>query len=203
MYRIFVGQTPIILSTKRDLGEAYLSLPIKETNIKQIIKRIKKEGLQNVNLYHPKEHKLLKHFKKQIKPITAAGGLVYNSKNEILFILRKGYWDLPKGKVKKEEDLERAAMREVEEETGVSQLKITKALTPTFHTLKRKGKYRLKITHWFEMYTDYDRELVPQTDEDITRVEWMNFKKSQKALQNSYENIKLLFPHEYLADQNH
>lgn len=200
MYRIFVETTPILLSTQKDPGEDYLTLPIKEANIKEIIKKVKKGKLQKVNLYHPKEHKLLKHFKKQIKPIITGGGLVYNPQNEILFIYRRGCWDLPKGKAEKNESIEETALREVEEETGVAPLEITKTLAPTYHIMKRKGKYRLKITYWYEMKTSFSQDLIPQTEEDITRAEWKNFKETKAALKNSYENIKLLFPLEYHAE---
>lgn len=202
MYRVFVGRTPIILSTKKDFGEDYLSLPIKETNIKQIIKRIKKEGLQKINLYHAKEHKLLKHFKKQIKPITAGGGLVYNTNNELLFIYRKDCWDLPKGRAEKNESIEETAMREVEEETGVQPLKVTETLPVTFHIMKRKGKLRLKVTHWFRMETTFKGTPIPQIEEDITKVEWKTLEETKEALKNSYENIKLLFPAEYFEKTN-
>lgn len=124
--------------------------------------------------------------------------MVYNKHQEILFIYRKGCWDLPKGKTEKGEAIEDTALREVCEETGVSGLKIKRPLSPTFHIMKRKGKYRLKITHWFEMQTDCEQELIPQTEEDITKVEWKDVKESQEALKNSYENIKLLFAHENL-----
>jgi len=49
------------------------------------------------------------------------------------------------------------------------------------------------------MYTEFKGELVPQLEEDIKKVKWKNFEKSQKALQESYENVKLLFPKEYLT----
>lgn len=198
MYKVFVNDIPIILSTKENIGEQYYSVSIKEANIIKIVKKIDKGKLNYVNLYHKKEHKLLKHLKKKLKPITAGGGLVYNSNNEILFIHRKGRWDLPKGKAEKDETIEQTSIREVEEETGVKGLKIIKALPTTYHVLKRKGKYRLKITHWFEMRTKSSEELTPQTEESITKAEWKNFEESQKALHNSYENIKLLFPKEYL-----
>lgn len=198
MYKVFVNDIPIILSTKKNIGEHYYSVPIKEAKINKIVKKISKGKLDYVNLYHHKEHKLLKHLKKQLKPITAGGGLVYNANNEILFIYRKDRWDLPKGKAEKDESIEQTAIREVEEETGVQNLKITSPLPTTYHVLKRKGKYRLKVTHWFEMKTDFNGKLTPQTDESITKAEWKNFEQSQKALKDSYENIKLLFPKEYL-----
>ena len=198
MYKVFVNDIPIILSTEEINDENYLSLPIKQANIKHIIKKVKKAKLRYVNLYHPKEEKLFKHLTKQLKPIVAGGGLVFNDKEEILFIFRKGKWDLPKGGTEKNENIQETAKREVEEETGVNNLKITETLPVTYHVMKRKGKYRLKITHWFKMKTSYTGELTPQLDEDITKVEWKNFEESKKALKNSYENIKLLFPENYL-----
>ncbi|MFN2262179.1 MAG: hypothetical protein ABR595_08970, partial [Psychroflexus sp.] len=78
-------------------------------------------------------------------------------------------------------------------------LEITKFLQTTYHILKRNGKYKLKETHWFEMRTDFEGELAPQINEGIKKAKWKNFEKSQKALNKSYANIKLLFPKEYLV----
>lgn len=199
MYKVFVNDIPIILSTQKDIGNEYTSEPIKKANLKRIIKQIEKGELFYINLYHKKEEKLLKHLKKKLKTIVAGGGLVYNDRKEILFIYRKKRWDLPKGKADDGEKIEWTAMREVEEETGVQDLKITRFLQTTYHILKRNGEYKLKETHWFEMHTNYDGELVPEETEEITKVKWKNFEKSQKALRKSYENIKLLFPKEYLT----
>ncbi|GGW81975.1 NUDIX hydrolase [Salegentibacter mishustinae] len=199
MYKVFVNDVPLILSTKKDLGENYVSLPIKKVRIKRIIKKISKGELLYVNLYHEKEEKLLKHLFKKLRVVTAAGGMVLNDKDEILFIYRKKRWDLPKGKTEKNETIESSAIREVEEETGVEGLKVTKFLQKTYHIFKRKGRYRLKVTHWYEMRTSYDGELRPETKEGIEKAKWKDLKKSQKALQKSYANIKLLFPEKYLT----
>ncbi len=199
MYKVFVNDVPLILSTKKDLGENYVSLPIKKVRIKRIIKKISKGELLYVNLYHEKEEKLLKHLFKKLRVVTAAGGMVLNDKDEILFIYRKKRWDLPKGKTEKDETIESSAIREVEEETGVEGLKVTKFLQKTYHIFKRKGRYRLKVTHWYEMRTSYDGELRPETKEGIEKAKWKDLKKSQKALQKSYANIKLLFSEKYLT----
>ena len=143
--------------------------------------------------------KLEQFLRKKIKVVEAGGGLVYNSKKEILFIRRNGKWDLPKGKVEKGETYEEAAIRETEEETGVQNLEIRRFIKKTYHVFKRNDKFRLKVTYWFEMYTDYDGDLIPEPEEGIKKVRWKNFEKAQKALQDSYENIKLLFPKEYLT----
>lgn len=198
MYKVFVNDIPIILSTEENIGKEYASFPIKEADLDDLIKKIKKGKLFYVNLYHKKEAKLIKHLRKKLKPIIAAGGVVYNNKKEILFIFKKGRWDLPKGKADDGEKLEWTAMRETEEETGVKNLKVNRFLQVTYHIVKENGKNRLKETHWFEMQTDYEGKLTPSLEEGITKAKWKNFEKTQKALRKSYENIKLLFPKEYL-----
>ncbi len=198
MYKVFVNDIPIILSTERDMGEKYISFPLKEVKLKRIIKKINKGKLLYVNLYHDKKEKLLNHLFKKLPVVTAGGGMVLNSNNEVLFIYRNGRWDLPKGKVEKNESIEAGAIREVEEETGVKNLKISKFLQTTYHIFQRKGRYRLKVTYWYEMTTDYTGELVPEEKEGIKKVKWKNMEKAQKALTKSYANIKLLFPEEVL-----
>jgi 8-oxo-dGTP pyrophosphatase MutT (NUDIX family) len=135
----------------------------------------------------------LKTLKEKIPVNKAGGGLVYNKKGEVLFIFRNGKWDLPKGGTNKGEEIEDTAMREVEEETGVGKLKVTKKLQKTYHVFKRNGKYKLKITHWFEMTSTFNGELIGQAEEGIEKVAWLNPDQIKEALKNSYENIKLLF----------
>ncbi|MBB6680767.1 NUDIX domain-containing protein [Aequorivita sp. 609] len=199
MYKVFVKEIPIILSTEKNIGEHYTTIPLKQARFKKLVKKINNGELLYVNLYHKNAEKLERFLRKKIKVVEAAGGLVYNSKKEILFIRRNGKWDLPKGKIEKGESYREAAIREVEEETGVEGLEIRDFIMKTYHVFTRNNKYRLKITHWYEMYTDYDGPLTPQPEEGIKKAKWKNFEKSQDALKNSYENIKLLFPKEYLT----
>ena len=202
MYKVFVNDIPIIVSTQKEIGENYTSFPLKSVRLKKVIRKIIKGKLHYVNLYHSDETKLLKLLLKKMKVITAAGGMVVNPKKEILFIYRNNRWDLPKGKTEKNESIEASAIREVEEETGVQDLEITRFITRTYHVFKRKGKLRLKETYWYEMYTEYDGELVPEANEGIKKAKWKNFKKSQKALKKSYANIKMLFPEKFLAGKS-
>ncbi|WBL21733.1 NUDIX hydrolase [Zunongwangia sp. HRR-M8] len=196
MYKVFVNDTPIILSTNKDLGGEYKTYSIKTVRLKRLIRKINKGKITHVNLYHKKEEKLLKFLRKKIKPVIAGGGKVYNPKGEILFIFRNDKWDLPKGKIEKGESIEECAIREVEEETAISGLEITSFLRTTFHIFKRKGKYRLKETYWYNMTSDFDGELIPQEKEGIEKVKWKSPAKAEKALDNSYANIKLLFEDE-------
>ncbi len=199
MYKVFVKDIPIILSTEKYIGDRYTTIPLKKARFKKLVKKINNGELLYVNLYHKNAEKLEHFLRKKIKVVEAAGGLVYNSKNEILFIRRNKKWDLPKGKIEKGETHHQAAMREVSEETGVNDLEVRKFLMTTYHVFMRNNKFKLKITYWYEMFSDYDGILVPETGEGISKVKWKNFEKSQKALQDSYENIKLLFPKEYLT----
>lgn len=92
--------------------------------------------------------------------------------------------------------MEQTAMREVEEETGVNLLRVTHKLQKTYHVFKRNGVYKLKITHWFEMQSDFEGELQGQLEEGIEKVVWFRPDEIPDALKNSYENIKLLFEQE-------
>lgn len=199
MYKVFVNDVPIILSTQENIGSNYTNIPLKKAKLKQLIPQLESGELQYLNLYHKKEHKLLKLLKKKLKVIVAAGGLVYNSNNEILFIYRNKKWDLPKGKAEKGENIEETALREVEEETHVQGLEIVCFLQTTYHIINRNDKYKLKETHWYQMKTDFDGELIPELAEGIKKAKWKDFEKTQKALRKSYANIKLLFPKVYLV----
>ncbi|WP_138434798.1 NUDIX hydrolase [Winogradskyella algicola] len=192
MYTIYVGDKPIILTTKVEKETDFKSFLLKSVNIGKVIKILNSTDLKAVHLIHNNPDKLLKHFLKLLPNVVAGGGKVYNENNEVLFIYRNNKWDLPKGKIEGKESIEETAIREVEEETGVEGLKITKALPTTYHIFKRNGKHKIKITYWFEMKTKFNGKLYPQEKEGITKVEWLDMKTAQKALENSYANIKIL-----------
>ncbi len=192
MYKIFVGDKPIFITTEIEKETNFKNYLLKTANMGKIIRDLNRTTLQEVRLIHKNKDKLLKKFLKKLPNVIAGGGKVYNSKGEILFIYRNNKWDLPKGKVEKGESIDKAAIREVEEETGVEGLKITKPLEITYHIFKRNGRYRIKITYWFEMQTNYDGKLIAEEKEGITKVVWLDKVQTKKALQNSYANIKLL-----------
>lgn len=202
MYKVFLNDLPIILSTKANYGEKYTNFPIKKVNLKWLIRQIKQGAVLYVNLYHKSEKKLIKHLRKKLKVVTAAGGLVYNEKGEVLFIYRNGKWDLPKGGKKRFESIEKAALREVKEETNVNDLKIDQFLQITYHIMKRKGKYKLKETYWYQMKTGFKGELIPQKEEGITKVKWKSKTKIKKTLKKSYANIRELFADQTILESD-
>ncbi len=134
-----------------------------------------------------------KEFQQYFKIIKAAGGIVQNAKNEKLFIYRLNKWDLPKGKIEEGEAIKEAAVREIEEECGITDLTIKKQLTDTYHVYEFKGEIILKQTFWFELTSNYQGELTPQLEEDITKVEWLSdIEIKEKVLPNTYASIKEL-----------
>lgn len=192
MHKIFVGDKPIILSTKTKDKKGVKNYKLKKALLRNVVKKLNNSNVKQVRLVHKNKKKLLKKFLKKAPNVIAGGGKVFNAEGKILFIFRNGKWDLPKGKIEKGEGIEETAIREVEEETGVTGLKITKPLETTYHIFKRKGRYRIKITYWFEMETTFSGKLFPQEKEGITKVKWLCKNRIKLALKNSYGNIKKL-----------
>jgi len=123
--------------------------------------------------------------------IIAAGGLVLNEANELLLIFRRGCWDLPKGKLDPNESIAECAVREVSEETGVTQIILGNLITITTHEyfdtyIKADVK---KETHWYNMRVDGKPNLIPQTTEDITAIEWTKKQDLAQRLMNTYPTI--------------
>lgn len=192
MHKIFFNNKPIILTTKVEKEDGFKNYLLKTVDISEVISKLNKTKFKSVRLIGSNEDKLLKKFLKKLPNVIAGGGKVYNDKGEILFIYRNDKWDLPKGKIEANETIETTAIREVTEETGVCGLEITKPLETTYHIFKRNGRYKIKITYWFEMKTSFNGNLYAQESEGITKVEWLNKEQIEKALENSYANIKLL-----------
>lgn len=192
MYKVFVNNKPIILTSKVEKETNFKNYLLKTVHIGKVIKDLKNTNLESARLIDKDENKLLKNFLKLLPNVVAGGGKVYNDKGEVLFIYRNDKWDLPKGGAERRETIDQTAIREVEEETGVTGLRITKPLEMTYHIFKRNGRHKIKVTYWFEMKTNFSGELVPQEKEGITKVEWLTKEQIVVAMNNSYANIKLL-----------
>ena len=124
--------------------------------------------------------------------IEAAGGVVYNQERQLLMIFRNNKWDLPKGKLEVNENIKECAIREVQEECGITELRIENALQETYHTYEINEKKILKRTYWFSMHTNFKGSFVPQTEEGITEVVWVNNEDVSEKLNNSFGNINEL-----------
>ncbi|WP_130736244.1 NUDIX hydrolase [Flavobacterium sp. J27] len=193
MYKVFVNDKALFLTNEVQKETNFKIFLLESIDIKKLIIKLFQNKVENAILYHPDEKLIMKTLKAKIPVVKAGGGLVYNHEGCVLFIFRNGKWDLPKGGTEKNESMEETAMREVEEETGVSGLKIIKKLQKTYHVFKRNGRYKLKQTYWFEMKSNFKGTPQGQIEEGIEKVVWVHPKDIPSLLENSYENIKLLF----------
>ncbi len=194
MYKVFFNQKPIFLTTELvPQTDRTPVLFIKFSSPENIIKALKSKKTDCLYLYHQMEDKLWMHFLRHFPIVEAAGGLVRHQDGRFLFIFRNDKWDLPKGRIEKNEPIRIAAVREVEEETGVDGLEIVKPLIETFHVFNRNGKYKLKKTFWFEMKTASTVTLTPQLNEGIEQAIWVFEKEIPHKFENAYENIKQVY----------
>lgn len=153
------------------------------------VKKLKK--LNSITLAFLDKDIATRYFKDQFKIITAAGGLVLKDEKYLL-IHRLGVWDLPKGKLEKNETFEEGAAREVEEECGIK-VEILEKIGTTWHTYSLRGKRILKKTVWYLMNCTDDSGLAPQEEEDILEVKWMDLEEAKMAIKSSYGSIQNVF----------
>jgi ADP-ribose pyrophosphatase YjhB (NUDIX family) len=192
MYTVFVNDKPIIITSSQKKENNYPIYFLKNCVTEEIIHKLRNKKINGINLYTPDLESDWRAFLNTFPIVPAAGGLVLNPKKEILFIYRSKKWDLPKGRIEKGESIEETAVREVEEECGIFNLKLVKPLLTTYHVYYQDGM-KLKKTFWFLMTSNYEGELVPQLEEGITQVLFKNEASVTKALQNSYKNIELVY----------
>ena len=123
--------------------------------------------------------------------IEAAGGLVRNSENNYLFILKNNCWDLPKGKIDIGEKHEYAAIREIKEETNLHDLFLEKSLTCTYHLYLDKNTI-LKKTKWYLIRANKTNNLSPQIDEGITELKWFSKKEFPESYLSLNEVLRMV-----------
>jgi ADP-ribose pyrophosphatase YjhB (NUDIX family) len=196
--KIYFGDKPVFLcdSISKEL-EQILHHPdaifVDEINthaINALLHEIKKDNFHAGVLLHNHLGELEEAFAKHFTPIETAGGIVYNENDELLMIYRLGKWDLPKGKVEPGELLKECAIREVEEETGLRNITLKEKAGETHHAYDAYGKHYLKTTHWYYMNCSGNQQLIPQTEEDITAIQWVDEIKLKEAMKNTYPSIK-------------
>jgi 8-oxo-dGTP pyrophosphatase MutT (NUDIX family) len=145
--------------------------------------------IETLFVFHYDIEEIRERFKSCFQQIYAGGGLIRNSEGKYLVMKRRGKWDLPKGKVNKNETIEDAAMREVTEETGLKEIAINAPLMATYHCYYIDDQKILKRTSWYDMlYTGSDIP-IPEADEDITEIKWLRKEELKSITGNTYPAI--------------
>jgi 8-oxo-dGTP pyrophosphatase MutT (NUDIX family) len=184
-----VGDVLIERATTLQIERLFRLLEIKKLN-----------KLKSISFLADDYEFMVQFIKDQFKLIKASGGVVMKD-HQILLIHRLGKWDLPKGKLKKKEDSQKGAKREVEEECSIKVV-VKDKFCSTWHSYIRKGKRILKKTDWYVMDCSDDSNMRPQVEEFIEDVRWMHMKDAVKAVEKSYASIKDVVNEFYVLHSN-
>jgi 8-oxo-dGTP pyrophosphatase MutT (NUDIX family) len=202
-YRIYINQKVVLLtqSTPKQ-AEKYEQLDQQSFDLKTLYNKVSGDNPKAYYYVLCDDVKaFFKKVKKSVTLVEAAGGLVKSKKDGYLFIFRNGKWDLPKGKLEKGEKPKEGAVREVEEECGISIDECGKKIVNTYHVYTLKGAVVLKKTYWFKMKYDGKAKLKPQIEEGITEVRWMGKKDINLVAGNTFPSIMdVLLERDLLAD---
>ena len=196
--KIYFDDKPLFLCDQIEAGlQTYLhhddAIFIDELNshaVKSMIHEMQQPQIQVGIYFHEDFNELKKAFIKKFTLVNAAGGFVQNEKGEVLMMFRRGKWDLPKGKQDKKESPEDCAVRETEEETGLQNIELNSLLLTTYHTYHEGSRFILKETNWYKMKVTGKQELVPQAEEDISKLKWVPQADSKLYLDNSYASVQ-------------
>lgn len=198
-YKIYINESPLILTKTSDLADE----TVFERSLIHAVYRGKPKMLLNyIELLEKNKHhegiiiqadnlpQLWRDFKSLYFYIKAGGGLVINQFGKVLLIFRRGVWDLPKGKQDPGETLAQTALREVREETGLTDLKIVEKLNNGYHCYLMSKQRTLKRTRWYLMQTQNPGQLVLQKEEGIQDAAWFDPRELPKLNMPMYNNIR-------------
>jgi 8-oxo-dGTP pyrophosphatase MutT (NUDIX family) len=195
MITVYIADIPVSFIAEnipipRGEGVMYSILDTRDTFLLFFEPLEQKSGIKHLFIHHPDPEKAFRKFSDYFHLIEAAGGIVKEPGGGTLLIFRNGKWDLPKGKIEKGEEKKAAALREVEEECGLTDLVIDSDLPCTYHMYPLKGEYILKKTYWYTMKVKSKQKLIPQKEEGITQARWMDAEHIRQALTNTFPSVQ-------------
>lgn len=194
MYKFYFDKKIVNIGTHRNFEDVPKNGIVytynEKTSLRPIIERfISEDKATQIYIITADENSFWKDVFLNFKYREAAGGLVFNEQDQVLVIQRWGKWDLPKGGVKKGENSRNSAMREVEEETAIDELKTTGILPFTFHLYFHKDNLYLKKTYWYAMKTTSKKAPSPQLEEDIEIAKWINKEEINSIKENTWDSL--------------
>lgn len=195
MYRLFCNNRTL---TANNFSENLLSVDNKcvkncDDLAEKIMGWLANESVENLDLGDADGEKLALAVKKIFRQAPAAGGVVVID-NKFVAIERHGIPDLPKGHIEKGETPEVAAVREVEEETGIKDLEIIKELPSTWHCYLLDNQWTIKKTSWYLMRTKSGMKNIPQTEEGISKVYLVDKEHVKDFQEKTFASLKTLVP---------
>ena len=191
-YTIFFGDSELLI-TREMPSERYEIVDAEVFNSFSKAKIVKKvETSKYVAVVTPSPELAFEALRAEFKWVEAAGGVVTNVAGDLLMIHLRDRWDLPKGHVESGESSREAALREVEEETGIRAEAVgDEPLVCTYHTYNTYGAWELKRTTWWAMHSEGGKPKA-QSEEGITSVEWCERATLRERLKTTYPTIKRL-----------
>ncbi len=198
-YKIYINESPLILTQTSDLDDEtaferslihakYVGKPKMLLNYIELLEKNKHH--EGIIIQADNVIQLWRDFKSLYNYIKAGGGLVINPFGKVLLIFRRGVWDLPKGKQDPGETLAQTALREVREETGLTDLKLVEKLENGYHCYMMSKQRTLKRTRWYLMQTQSPDQLVLQKEEGIQDAAWFDPKELPGLNMPMYNNIR-------------
>lgn len=196
--KIYYTNKPLILTNdaaeyrrQHPLANGYISyIGAFPRNFRLAFQHLDRAGTLGAIIEDISPEALTEELHRLYKPVDAGGGVVMNDAGDILMIYRRGKWDLPKGKRDEGEAMEDCALREVSEETGLTQLQLGDKICDTWHIYNHKNQNLLKQTAWYRMQGNADEQLVPQTEEAILEARWLGPQQIRPILYKTYDAIK-------------
>ena len=191
MYRLFCNNRTL---TANNFSENLLSVDNKcvknfDDLTEKIMGWLADDTVENLDLGDADGEKLALAVKKIFRQAPAAGGVVVID-NQFVAIERHGIPDLPKGHIEKGETPEVAAVREVEEETGIKDLEIIKELPSTWHCYLLDNQWTIKKTSWYLMRTKSGMKNIPQTEEGISKVYLVDKEHVKDFQENTFASLR-------------